>query len=92
MALGFRTRKVPHKLTVSTLGSCALCIVCLERDTPAAAIISLAFGLDGVFVVASSRPRRSAPVKVLWLGSKSSDGIYGIRSLRRDGGTLNLRV
>jgi len=40
MALGFRTRERPCQLKVSTVVSCALCIVCLERDTPAAAIIS----------------------------------------------------
>jgi hypothetical protein len=55
-AKGFATQMVPSPPRVSTSRSCVLCIVCFERDTPAAAsvsVVSLGLSAD-VFVVASS--------------------------------------
>ena len=55
-AKGFATQTVPSLPKVSTPGSCALCIVCLERDTPAAADVC-AFRSAKVSAVASSEAR-----------------------------------
>ena len=78
--------EAPTSSKVSISGSCVLCIVCLERDTPAAAIISPIFGLGDVFVVASSRTWPSGREVNLVTGSTAS------ASPRRVGSTLNLRV
>jgi hypothetical protein len=54
-AKGFATQTVPGQPGVSVLGPRALCIVCLERDTPAAADVCAS--RTEVSAVASSKAR-----------------------------------
>jgi len=93
-AKGFATQMVRSPAGGLDRRSCVLCIVCLERDTPAAASVSaLTFGLSAdVFVVASSM-LNCAPVKVRCWASNLVTGSQKLPLLLGEAGsTLNLRV